>query len=498
MFLEDLGTAFHYLIQWQNIIGMIFGVILGQWMGALPGLTSGMAIAVLIPLTYYLEPWVAITMLIGIYKGGLCADSISAILLNTPGMPAAAVVCRDGHPLARQGKAGKAMKMSIYAAFTGDMIANFSLIFFSGILATFALQFGPPEFTSLIVFALTIVAGVTGKSFLKGIIAAAMGLLFAVVGSDPMTGLSRFTFGRMELIDGLPLVPVLIGILAMSEIIKQLEAPLHEMQASMMPMGTSREDNRISFKEYLGCSRELFGGGIIGAICGAIPGLGATVASFLSYNEAKRISKHPERFGNGAIEGIAAADSAASAVAGSNMIPLLAFGIPGDVVAAILLGAFLVHGITPGPLIFQTQAPIIYTIFMGMIVAGIINLFIGQAFVKISSNVLKVSRRILYPLILVTAVVGSYSFNGRLFDVKVMIFCGILGYFMNKLGYAPIAFVVGFVLGPTLETWFRRAASSSFDISIFFTRPISLLFIVLAVVSIFIIMKQRKVLLERE
>jgi len=498
--MENLAEALKLLFHWQNIFGMFFGVILGQWMGALPGLTSSMAIAVLIPLTYFMPTWAAIIMLVGIYKGALFADSTAAILIKTPGMPAAAAVMIDGYPLAQQGKAGKALKMALYASVCGNMFADLCLIFCSAGLALFALQFGPSEFTTLILFSMTVVAGVSGRSFLKGIIAASFGTLLATVGSGPMSGSLRFTFGRIELIDGLPLIPVLIGLLAISEVLKQLEYSNKQLALTQIKKKiSSKEDNRVSWTEFKNCGASILRGSVIGTIIGALPGLGATVATFLAYNETKRTSKHPEKFGKGALEGVAATDAASSAVAGSNMIPLLAFGIPGDLVAAILLGAFLIHGITPGPLIFIENTVTIYAIFLGLILANFVNLFTGQFFIMMAVKVLSIPKRILYPSIITIAVIGSYSFNGSLFDVKIMFIFGVLGYFMTKYGFSTISFLIGFILGPILEDWVRRSLIiSDNNISIFFSSPLSLFFIVLTVVVTYLLIKQRGSLLKLE
>jgi len=499
--MDNLTEALRLIFQWQTISGMFFGVMLGQWMGALPGLTSSMAIAILIPATYYMPPWTAIIMLVGIYKGALFADSTAAILIKTPGMPAAAAVMIDGYPLAQQGKAGKALKMALYASVCGNMFADLCLIFGSVGLISIALKFGPPDFASLILFSMTVIAGVTGKSFLKGIIAASFGMLLATIGSDPILGSLRFTFGKLELIDGLSLIPVLIGFLAISEILKQLECSNKELASLQVKkkIGSSREDNRVSWAEFKSCGVSILRGSIIGTIIGALPGLGATVATFLAYNETKRTSKHPEKFGKGALEGVATTDAASSAVAGSNMIPLLAFGIPGDIVAAVLLGAFLIHGITPGPLLFTENVVTIYAIFSGLILANFVNLITGPFFIMIVLKVLSIPKRILYPSIITIATIGSYSFNTSLFDVKIMFIFGILGYLMTKYEFSKIAFLVGFILGPIFEDWSRKALLiSDNNIGIFFHSPLSLVLIILTVVMAYLIIKQRNSLLKFE
>lgn len=488
----DLATAAGMIITPLGLLAICAGVILGHWMGAIPGLTSSMAIALLIPVTFYLPTWVAITMLLGIYKGALFADSTAAILLRTPGMPAAAAVMIDGNALSKQGKSGKALKMALYASVFGDTFSDIALILGSGVLATIALYFGPPEYAALMCFALTIIAGVAGKSLLKGFASTLIGLFLATVGTDPVTATPRTTFGSLELMDGFALIPMLIGLLALSEMFLQFEQHRRTRKIEVV-QSSNPDDHRVTREDFRRSLPSMIRGSVLGTILGAIPGLGATVASFLSYNEAKRTSRNPEKFGNGAIEGVAAADSASSAVSGANMIPLLAFGIPGDVVAAILLGAFLIHGITPGPLIFQNDIHVIYAIFIGLFIANLANLLLGHVFIRIAVRVLAVPKSILFPIIVAITILGSYSLNGSFFDVKVMLAFGVLGFVMMKFGYSPISLLIGFILGPMLETNVRRSLILSGDNpAIFFTRPLSLAFLVLAVVVLIGVLRLRK------
>ncbi len=502
----DIATAAGMIFTVQSLLAIAGGVVLGHYMGAIPGLTSSMAIALLIPVTFYLPTWVAISMLLGIYKGALFADSTAAILLRTPGMPAAAAVMIDGNALTRQGKSGKALKMALYSSVIGDTISDLALIFGAGLLAAVALSFGPPEYAALMVFALTIIAGVAGRSMLKGVASTLFGLLLATVGTDPVTATPRLTFGSIELMDGFSLIPLLIGLLALSEVFSQFEKQRRrgaqgangddldpEALEGLAAPSTHPDDNRVTREDFRRSLPSILRGSGIGTVLGAVPGLGATVASFLSYNEARRASKHPERFGKGAIEGVAAADSASSAVSGSNMIPLLAFGIPGDVVAAIMLGAFLIHGIIPGPMVFQNDIHVIYAIFIGLLMANFSNLILGQVFIRIAVKVLTVPRSLLFPIIVAITVVGSYSLNGNFSDVKVMLAFGVLGFLMMKFGYSPISLLIGFVLGPMLETNIRRTLILSGDsVLVFFTRPISLGIIIVAALTLFAVLRLRR------
>ena len=504
--IADLATAAGMIFTVQGLLAITGGVILGHYMGAIPGLTSSMAIALLIPVTFYLPTWVAISMLLGIYKGALFADSTAAILLRTPGMPAAAAVMIDGNALTKQGKSGKALKMALYSSVIGDTISDLALIFGAGLLAAVALSFGPPEYAALMVFALTIIAGVAGRSMLKGVASTLFGLLLATVGTDPVTATPRLTFGSIELMDGFSLIPLLIGLLALSEVISQFEKHRRrgtlgdndddldpEAIEGLAAPSTHPDDNRVTRDDFRRSLPSILRGSGIGTVLGAVPGLGATVASFLSYNEARRASKHPERFGKGAIEGVAAADSASSAVSGANMIPLLAFGIPGDVVAAIMLGAFLIHGIIPGPMVFQNDIHVIYAIFIGLLVANLANLILGQVFIRVAVKVLAVPRSLLFPIIVAITVIGSYSLNGNFSDVKVMLAFGVLGFLMMKFGYSPISLLIGFVLGPMLETNIRRTLILSGDsVLVFFTRPISLGIIIAAALTLFAVLRLRR------
>ena len=505
----DIATAAGLIFTVQGVLAIAGGVVLGHWMGAIPGLTSSMAIALLIPVTFYLPTWVALSMLLGIYKGALFADSTAAILLRTPGMPAAAAVMIDGNALTKQGKSGKALKMALYSSVFGDTVSDIALIFGAGLLAAVALSFGPPEYAALMIFALTIIAGVAGRSMLKGVASTLFGLLLATVGTDPVTATPRLTFGSIELMDGFSLIPMLIGHLALSEVFTQFEkhrtrrrrdtgtaadgAIDPEVLDGLAAPSTDPDDHRVTRADFRRAFPSMVRGSVIGTVLGAIPGLGATVASFLSYNEARRASKHPERFGKGAIEGVAAADSASSAVSGANMIPLLAFGIPGDVVAAIMLGAFLIHGIVPGPMVFQNDIHVIYAIFIGLFMANIANLVFGQIFIRIAVKVLSVPRSLLFPIIVAITVVGSYSLNGNFSDVKVMLAFGVLGFLMLKFGFSPISLLIGFVLGPMLETNIRRTLILSGDsILVFFTRPISLGIIIAATLTLIAVLRLRR------
>lgn len=494
MFLKNISESFSLLFQFQNILATFFGVILGQWMGAIPGLTSSMAIALLIPFTYSLPSWTAIIMLVSIYQGGTFGDSAPAILINTPGMPSAAAMLLDGYPLALQGKGGKALYMSLYASITGSIFAVFCLAFSTPLLAKAALLFGPAEFASLILFAMTMVAGISGESIIKGIISAVFGVLLSTIGMDSITSTPRLIFNNINLLEGLPYLPILIGLLAMSEVLNQLEMPNAGDDIKIIdPSASSYEDSRLSWNEYKKYFMSILRGSVIGTIIGALPGLGCSVATFLGYNQEKALSKYPEKFGKGAIEGVASPGAANSAVSCATLIPLFTFGIPGDAVAAILMGALMIHGISPGPKIFVENAVTMYTIILGLFFAGIVNLLTGLYFIRISVKVLQINKRILYPIVLVCAIIGSYSFRGNIFDVKAMMVAGFFGYIMTKYGFNKISLIIGFILGPIFENWFTKALIiSGNNLLIFVKKPLSLLFLISTIIILYFLNKQRK------
>jgi putative tricarboxylic transport membrane protein len=354
--LAGLGDTFTL----TNILFIFLGVNMGVFVGAIPGLNGPMAIALAVPLTFYMSPLAAIAFLVGINKGGTYGGSIAAILLNTPGAPEAAATCYDGHPLAKKGKGEKALKMALYSSIFGDTFSDIVLILVAAPIALVALKMGPPEILSVIIFALTIIAGLEGGQLVKGLIGAGLGILLASVGLEPNNATERLTFGLYDLENGFSLMALGIGMLALSEVLVQLEEKVGRSgQIFRLDPNTPKADRTISLKEMKGVSRTLVRSSVIGTCLGALPGLGAVIASFLGYGAAKRASKDPDSFGKGNLEGIAAAEAANNAVVGSNLIPLLTLGIPGNVAAAMLIGAFIIHGVTPGPLMFEEHGRLI-------------------------------------------------------------------------------------------------------------------------------------------
>lgn len=469
----------------QNIIALLGGTFFGLLFGAIPGLTATLAVALALPFTFYLNPITALVTLVGIYKGGVYAGSIPAILIRTPGTPSAACTVLDGYPLAQQGKAGKALYVALYASCIGDALANLTLILFTGYIAQFALKFGPPEFFTLICVSLTVIAGVSGNSLNKGLISAGLGLLFTTVGMDLVYGSNRFVFGQIELMSGVSFIPVLIGLFALPELFNAL---LAQKNKSTM---VTRIDDRLTFTELKGCLRTILRGSLIGTIVGAIPGLGGTPAAFMSYSEAQRASKHPETFGKGALEGVAAAESANNAAAPGALIPLLSLGIPGDVVTGIILGAFMFHGLTPGPLLFQEHLSLVYALYIAIAVSSLTLLGSGKLAIMGFSQITKIPAKLLFPAVLVVCLYGSFAVNGQLFDVWITVGMGLLGYLMGRFDVPAAPFVIAFVLGPLFEDNFRRSlVISGGDYGIFISSPLCWLFIALTLLSLFIIIRR--------
>jgi len=386
----------------------------------------------------------------------------------------------DGYPMAEKGQAGKALGIALYASCTADMISNLSLILFAGWLASFALSFGPPEFFTLILFSLTIIAGVSGDNLLKGLISAAMGLLIATVGLDLVYGTDRFTFGEPNLMGGLNFIGVLIGLFAIPEIIEYARKPRNE-EEKVRELG----DRHVTFAEYKKCFRSIIRGSIIGVVLGSIPGIGAAPSAFLSYSEARRKSKNKNNFGKGEIEGVAASEAGNNGVCGATLIPLLALGVPGDIITAIIIGAFMIHGLQPGPMMFATNGDIIYALFMGLILSSIFLLGVGSVAIRLFRFIADVPASLLFPGILVLCVFGVYAVNNSIFDVGVMFVTGWLGYVMLRLNVPAAPFLIAFILGPLLEDNFRQSMLMSGGTpDILFRSPITWVFWVFTAITI--------------
>ncbi len=480
--LQGLGDAFSL----TNLLFVVCGVAIGQIVGAIPGIGPVMAMAIAIPFTFVLDPLVAIAFLIGINKGGLFGGAIPAILINTPGTPDAAATALDGHPMAKQGKPKKAMRLALYSSVTGDTFSDIVLITVSVPLAVLALKMGPVEVFALMVFAFSVIAGLVGDSIVKGLIAAVLGLLAATIGLDPEHGTPRLYFGYFELFDGLPLIAVAVGMLAVAEILRRLTEKASSQASVIAPTDeTDPANSRVSFAEYWLCRYVIARGAVIGTLLGAIPGIGSTAAAFMSYASAKRTAPDGATFGTGNPKGIAATESANSAVMGANLIPLLTIGIPGSISAALLISAFKIHGMQPGPLLFENQGRLIYGLFGAMIMANVMNLIVGQMSLNLWAWVIRAPGSVVFPSALIFCVAGVYLSTGGMFGVAVMLLAAMLSYLMTALGYPVIVFIIAFFLGSNFE----RSLSQTLvildgDPTNLVSHPIAAALLILAVASV--------------
>jgi len=471
-----------------NLLFVLIGVIAGIIAGAVPGINGPMAIALCIPLSYYMSPVAAIGFLVGLNKGAFFGGSISGVLLNAPGTPEAAATTWDGYPLAQQGKGEKALRMALYSSVTGDVFSTLVLILVAAPLAAVALYMGPPEIFALICLAMTIIAGLGTDSLIRGLIAAALGILVGTVGMEPVSALPRLTFDGYQLERGISLVPIGIGMLAFAEIITQLERHIKSGGTrAILSLSTKPEDRFITWAEYRRAIKTLLRAAVAGTIVGALPGLGAPVASFFAYDQEKKRSKHPEEFGKGKLEGIAASESANSAVVAAALIPLFTLGIPGNVAAALLIGAFVIHGMIPGPLMFEQNAQFIYSIYGSLIIASIFLYLVGRVGLRPFCKVVKVPGAILYPIIIFTCIVGSYLAEFSTFDVGLMLFFAFLAYFMKKFDFSHICLIIGFILAPIWETSLQQVIiASEHNPYMFFMRPVA---VILMLITFYIVIK---------
>lgn len=485
--MENIFEAFTIFLSVQNFVVVLAGVIIGTIIGAIPGMTTPMGVALALPFTFSMEPVTGILLLLGVYKGGLYGGSITAILLKAPGTPAASCTVIDGFPMAQKGEARRALDMALYASCFADFVSNLSLILFTGFLASFALRFGPAEFFTLIFFSLSIIAGVSGDKLSKGIISACFGLILATVGLDIIYGTERFIFGEPELMAGLNFIPVLIGLFALPEIIDHYTRK-NTQQVSVGALGSMG----ATLRDFKRCFKSIVRGSLIGVVLGAIPGIGGAPSAFLSYSEARRTSKNPDAFGKGEIEGVAAAEAGNNGVAGSTMIPLLALGVPGDVITAVILGAFMIHGLKPGPVMFIENLPIIYGIFMGIMLSSAYLFIVGKFSIRAISRIADLPNSLLYPVVLVLCVFGCYAVNNNVFDILVMVSMGILGFAMLRLKIPAAPFLIAYILGPLLEDSFRQALLlSDGSYAIFFKNGICWTFWVLTLLSTIFMVRSR-------
>jgi putative tricarboxylic transport membrane protein len=464
-----------------NIFLIFIAVLIGVCVGALPGLSSPMAVALLLPFSLSLEPIPAISMMAALYCAGTFGGSITAILINAPGAPPAVATAFDGYPMAKRGEAGRALGLAAVSSVTGGIFSLFIFLFLAPMLAEVALKFRPQEYFALAVFALSMLASISGTSSIRNLISGAVGVLIGTVGIHITTGVERFTFNSPELTEGINFIPVLIGLFAVGELLNQsqaLDKTLERITSVVVKLPSAREFFRMKWT--------IVRSSVLGTFIGILPAEGATVAALMGYNEAKRFSKNKEEFGKGAPEGIVGPEAANNAATGGAMVPTLALGIPGSATTALILAALIMHGFRPGPYLVRETPHIVYAIFGAMIIANFMFLIIGLTGAKVFSRITLIPRQILWPSVFVFSMVGSYAFASSLFDVWTMLVAGIIGFLMKRYGFGPAPLVMGLILGKLVEQNLSRAMIIYDNNWLrFFESPIVDAFLFLTVVSLF-------------
>lgn len=478
--MEALGQLigeFETAFTWWNLLYCLIGVTVGMLVGVLPGLGPTTGTALLIPMTFGMEPVSAIIMLSGIYYGSMYGGTITSVLINTPGEAASVITCLDGHPLAKQGRAGVALGVAGIGSFIGGTISIIGLAFIGPALAELALKFGPPEFFALMIFGLIMVIGLMGRSLIRGLIAAFIGLILSLIGMDPVSGAVRFTFGEAHLMNGLDLVTVAMGLFGLSEILFGME----NLQKLDKP---GKVKGLLPRKEEWRPTLNAIGRGTgLGFFVGLIPGSNSVIPAILSYTLEKRIAKDPSRFGKGAIEGVAGPETANNSYCGAALIPLFTLGIPSSPTIAIILGAFIMHGLTPGPTLFQNNPDFVWAIIASMFIGNLILLIMNLPMAGMWAKIAAVPPKLLYPLILIISIIGAYTVSNSLWDVGVMFVFGIAGYIMKKLDIPMAPIVLTFVLSKLMENSLLQSIKM-FDGNVLqlFARPISGTLLVLSLI----------------
>jgi putative tricarboxylic transport membrane protein len=485
--IDQLIAGFGEALTFYNLLFITLGLVLGIVIGVIPGLGSVTAMAVLIPVTYYLNPVTAIAFLVGVNKGGTSGGAIPAVLLNSPGTAESAASALDGYPMAKRGEPERAMKFALYSSVTGDTISDMLLIVLVVPFATIALQFGPLEFASVLLFAFTLLAGISSASPVKGLIAIFFGVFLATIGLDPVDSTPRLTFDQIHLYDGLSLIAVAIGSLALSSVAAQLlEMAAKRRRGDVPPDALPPSTNRhLGVGEFFSYWKTILRSALFGSGVGMLPGLGVTLAAFLSYGAARKASKDPESFGKGNPEGIIATEAANSAVVGANLVPALALGIPGNVAAALLISAFIIHGIVPGPFMMTMHGDVVYALFASMLMANFLHLIVGRLGIPIWAMVTKVDQAYVLPIVVMLCVTGVYLPSQSLFDVGVMLVFSVIGLVMMHTGFSVVGMVIGFILGGLFETSLRQSLLLyKSDYSVLLESPIALAFLLMAALVI--------------
>jgi len=479
---QSVLYGFSVSLEPANLLACFVGVFVGTLIGVLPGIGSAATMSLLLPITYAMSPTASIIMLAGIYYGAMYGGSTTSILVNIPGEVTSVVTCLDGYQMARQGRAGAALGIAAFGSFIAGTLSVIGIMLLGPPIARLALRFGPPEITCLLLLSFTLVAHLTGGSRLKAAAMALLGLLLGTIGLDPIFATPRFTYGAITLMDGVGLVPMIMGLFGIAEVFLNLEKP-----PSQEVFKTQIRGLLPSRGEWRDSAGAITRGSVLGFFLGILPGMGAIIPTFVSYGVERRLSRHPEKFGAGAIEGVAGPESANNAATGGSMIPLLTLGIPPNVVMAVLLGAFLLHGVHPGPLLLKEHPEIFWGVIASMYVGNAMLLVLNLPLIGLWVQLLRVPYRILFPLILLFCVIGVYSVSSNPWDIVIMLIFGVVGYLMKKFEYEPLPLVLAFVLGRMVEESVRQSLLlSRGSFAIFLFRPLAGVFLLAALILIFL------------
>jgi len=481
-FLANLSLGFSIAFTPFNLVMAAAGVTLGTLIGALPGVGPVSGVALLLPLTFGMDPVSGIIMLASLYAGSMYGGTITSVLINTPGESASVVTCIDGYQMALKGRAGPALGVAAIGSFVAGTVGVVLLMLMSPILARWALSFGPPETFALMLLGLTTVTGLTGESPLKGYMSMVFGLMLAMVGFDIISGDARYAFGINELLDGVEFLPVAIGLFGLGEVLVGAEQ-VTDMRILRARYGL--RDVMLTANDWARSRFAIARGTVLGFLIGVLPGAGPTIASFLAYTLEKKVSKHPEEFGRGAIEGVAAPESANNAASSAAFVPMLTLGIPGSATTAVMLGGLMMWGLRPGPLLFEKNPDFVWGLIASLYIANVMLLILNIGFIPMFVRALRIPYAVLMPLIIIFCVTGAYSLNNKLWDVGVMLVFGAIGYVMKKLDYSPAALTLALVLGPLAERALRQSLIiSDAGIMILFMRPISAVLTLLALAAV--------------
>ena len=476
--LQNLSGGAAIMFGLTPLLMILLGTLVGIVLGTIPGISTSMAVALMLPFTFTMSPIYGMALLLGVYKGGNYSGCIPAVTINTPGTPSSVPTLFDGYPMAKSGRGGEALGILLWASVVGGIFGTIVLVLFATPMSRWALNFWPSEYFALCALGLATVATLGGKNWPKALIAVLFGLLLNTIGMDPLLGVRRFTFGEMRMFDGFGLMPVMIGLFALGELFHNIENY----------KSSEQKFDKFTYKfpslgYYWKLKWAMLRASIVGTLVGILPGAGSAIASFLAYDFEKRVSKTPEKFGTGAPEGVAASGASDSANTGGSLVPMLALGIPGSPAVAVLMAALMVHGLNPGPELFVTDPELVYGMYVSMFLSSIFLLFIGLAGIRLFVRTTNIKKPILYTLIFMFTVIGSYAISNSLFDVGVCIAFGVIGWLFKRYNYPAAPVVLGLVLGRIMEMSFRQALMIGGTAS-FYTRPLTVIFLVLAVLAV--------------